>query len=92
MSVKVYYTTVTGSRGVKSSQAEVIRVLDAKGVKYELIDISQENSLKEEMRKKTGIPDACPPQIFNGEQYCGGHEDFVEAVEGDTVMKFLKLD
>ncbi|GCC26814.1 SH3 domain-binding glutamic acid-rich-like protein 3 [Chiloscyllium punctatum] len=92
MSVKVYYTTVTGSREVKSQQSEVMRVMDGKGITYELIDIAQNNSLKEEMRIKSGNPKALPPQIFNGEQHCGGYEDFVEAVEMADVRKFLKLD
>ncbi|XP_041068130.1 SH3 domain-binding glutamic acid-rich-like protein 3 isoform X1 [Carcharodon carcharias] len=92
MSVRVYYTTVAGSREVKSQQSEVTRVMDSKGIKYEMIDIAQNNSLKEEMRTKSGNPNALPPQIFNGEQHCGGYEDFVEAVETSDVRKFLKLD
>ncbi|XP_062889807.1 LOW QUALITY PROTEIN: SH3 domain-binding glutamic acid-rich-like protein 3 [Mobula hypostoma] len=92
MSIRVYYTTVAGSREVKSQQSEVTRVLDSKGIKYEMIDIAQNNALKEEMRSKSGNPSALPPQIFNGDQHCGGYEDFVEAVETNDVRKFLKLD
>ncbi|XP_072890672.1 SH3 domain-binding glutamic acid-rich-like protein 3 isoform X1 [Hemitrygon akajei] len=77
---------------VKSQQSEVARVLDSKGIQYEMIDIAQNNSLKEEMRSKSGNPSALPPQIFNGDQHCGGYEDFVEAVETSDVRKFLKLD
>ncbi|XP_069751550.1 SH3 domain-binding glutamic acid-rich-like protein 3 isoform X1 [Narcine bancroftii] len=108
MSIRVYYTTVTGFREVKSQQSEVTRVMDSKGIKYELIDIAQSNASKEEMRSKSGNPNALPPQIFNGDQHCGvrlrssgcfngdqhcgGFEDFVEAVETSDVRKFLKLD
>lgn len=89
--IKLYYTTVTASRSVKSQQADVTRILDSKGIKYELIDISLDGELKDEMRNKAGDPTAVPPQLFNEDQYCGNYEMFSEAVEADTVEEFLKL-
>nr|XP_014426929.1 SH3 domain-binding glutamic acid-rich-like protein 3 [Pelodiscus sinensis] len=88
-----------GSRGtcllhlfqIKSQQSEVTRVLDGKNIKYELVDISQDNALREEMRTRSGNPKAIPPQIFNGDHYCGDYELFVEAVEQNTLQEFLKL-
>lgn len=56
---------------VKSQQTEVMRILDSKSIKYELIDISVSSELRNEMRSKSGIPSAVPPQLFNGEDYCG---------------------
>lgn len=56
---------------IKSQQSEVTRILDGKNVKYVLVDISQDNALREEMRTKSGNPKAIPPQIFNGDHYCG---------------------
>lgn len=91
MGVKLYYTTVTASRAIKSQQSDVIRILDSKGIKYELIDISVGGELRDEMRNKAGDPTAVPPQLFNEDQYCGNFEMFQEAVEEDTVEKFLKL-
>ncbi|XP_068773818.1 SH3 domain-binding glutamic acid-rich-like protein 3 [Struthio camelus] len=89
--LKVYSTSVTGSREIKSQQSEVIRILDGKNIKYELVDISQDNALREEMRAKAGNPKAIPPQIVNGDHYCGDYELFVEAVEQNTLQEFLKL-
>ncbi|XP_038016862.1 SH3 domain-binding glutamic acid-rich-like protein 3 [Motacilla alba alba] len=89
--LKVYSTSVTGSREIKSQQSEVTRILDGKNIKYELVDISQDNALREEMRAKAGNPKAIPPQIVNGDQYCGDYELFVEAVEQNTLQEFLKL-
>ncbi|XP_021230916.1 SH3 domain-binding glutamic acid-rich-like protein 3 isoform X1 [Numida meleagris] len=109
--LKVYSTSVTGSREVsgfagrlrqgwaprgpvpriKSQQSEVTRILDGKNIKYELVDISQDNALREEMRAKAGNPKAIPPQIVNGDHYCGDYELFVEAVEQNTLQEFLKL-
>uniref|UniRef100_A0A7M4E937 SH3 domain-binding glutamic acid-rich-like protein 3 n=1 Tax=Crocodylus porosus TaxID=8502 RepID=A0A7M4E937_CROPO len=76
---------------IKSQQSEVMRVLDGKHIKYELVDISQDNALREEMRAKAGDPKAIPPQIVNGDQYCGDYEGFVEAVEQNILQQFLKL-
>lgn len=91
MGIKLYYTTVTASRTVKSQQAEVIRILDSKKIQYELIDISVGGELRDEMKNKAGNPTAVPPQLFNEDQYCGDYEMFSEAVEADTVDQFLKL-
>ncbi|XP_017337897.1 SH3 domain-binding glutamic acid-rich-like protein 3 [Ictalurus punctatus] len=91
MGVKLYYTTVTASREVKSQQAEVMRILESKNIQFELIDISVGGDIRNEMRTKSGNPNAAPPQIFNEDQYCGDYEMFSEAVEEDTVEKFLKI-
>ncbi|GAA6081664.1 SH3 domain-binding glutamic acid-rich-like protein 3 isoform X2 [Tachysurus ichikawai] len=91
MGVKIYYTTVTASREVKSQQAEVMRILESKNIQFELIDIAVSGDLRQEMRISSGNPSACPPQIFNDDQYCGDYEMFSEAVETDTVEKFLKI-
>ncbi|XP_072465556.1 SH3 domain-binding glutamic acid-rich-like protein 3 isoform X2 [Notamacropus eugenii] len=69
--LRVYSTSVTGSREIKSQQSEVTRILDGKRIQYELVDISQDNALREEMRTLAGDPKAIPPQICNGNQYCG---------------------
>uniref|UniRef100_A0A671N0K1 SH3 domain-binding glutamic acid-rich-like protein 3 n=1 Tax=Sinocyclocheilus anshuiensis TaxID=1608454 RepID=A0A671N0K1_9TELE len=76
---------------VKSQQAEVMRILESKSIKYELIDISVGGAVRDEMRSKSGNPTAIPPQIFNEDQYCGNYDMFSEAVEADTVEQFLKI-
>ncbi|XP_057640868.1 SH3 domain-binding glutamic acid-rich-like protein 3 [Chionomys nivalis] len=89
--LRVYSTSVTGSREIKSQQSEVTRILDGKRIEYQLVDISQDNALRDEMRALAGNPKATPPQIVNGDQYCGDYELFVEAVEQNTLQEFLKL-
>ncbi|XP_026205772.1 SH3 domain-binding glutamic acid-rich-like protein 3 [Anabas testudineus] len=91
MGIKLYYTTVTASRTVKSQQSEMMRILDSKSIQYELIDISLGGELRNEMRSKAGDPTAAPPQLFNEDQYCGDYDMLCEAVESDTVEQFLKL-
>ncbi|KAK9517425.1 hypothetical protein VZT92_014948 [Zoarces viviparus] len=91
MGIKLYYTTVTASRTVKSQQAEVMRILESKSIKFELIDISVGREVCDEMRSKAGNPSAVPPQLFNEDQYCGDYDMLSEAVEADTVDQFLKM-
>ncbi|XP_068189817.1 SH3 domain-binding glutamic acid-rich-like protein 3 [Antennarius striatus] len=91
MGIKLYYTTVTASRTVKSQQAEIIRILDSKSIQYKLVDISLGTELRDEMRDKAGDHSAVPPQLFNEDQYCGNYEMFSEAVEAESVEQFLKL-
>lgn len=56
---------------MKSQQIEVMRILDSKKIEYKLVDISQGEELRDEMRTKSGNPTAVPPQLFNEDQYCG---------------------
>ncbi|CAH2221624.1 SH3 domain-binding glutamic acid-rich 3 [Pelobates cultripes] len=92
MVVTIFITSVTGSRETKSKQCESMRIMDSKGIKYETVDISVDNNLREQMREKAGDPKALPPQIFNGDHYCGGYEELVAAAEDGIVNKFLKLE
>lgn len=56
---------------MKQRQEEVTRILDTYKIKYELIDISISLKVLQEMRMKVSTPKALPPQIFNGQEYCG---------------------
>ncbi|KAM6143459.1 SH3 domain-binding glutamic acid-rich-like protein 3 [Erethizon dorsatum] len=91
-SIKVYYTSVLGSREVQQRQEEVIQILDTYKMKYELLDISTSLKVLEEMKRKVSTPNALPPQIFNGQEYCGDFEMFHEAKENKEILKFLKME
>jgi len=56
---------------VKQHQTEIFQFLDSKRIKYRALDITTSTDVKEEMRKKVGNPSAMPPQVFNGDKYCG---------------------
>ncbi|XP_055500196.1 SH3 domain-binding glutamic acid-rich-like protein 3 [Leucoraja erinacea] len=89
--VQLYISSVSASSVLRSQQSEVERVLEIKGINYKPIDISVSEALLEEMRSRAGDPDALPPQIFNGNNYCGDYNQFYEAVENDEIYDFLKL-
>uniref|UniRef100_A0A3Q3X5B7 Uncharacterized protein n=1 Tax=Mola mola TaxID=94237 RepID=A0A3Q3X5B7_MOLML len=86
MSVVVYYTSVTGSL-----EQHISFVLDCKKIDYKMVDISQSTEEKDKMREMVGDPKALPPQIFNGNTYCGDYTAFEEAIEMEELEKFLKL-
>merc|ERR1711983_571046 len=42
-------------------------------------------------KKKEGQRHALPPQLFNGEKYCGDYDDFDVANEDDELEEFLGI-
>ena len=42
-----------------------------KGNDVEYIDVAASEEAKQKMRELSGNPKALPPQIFNGDTYCG---------------------
>ncbi|KAK0063756.1 SH3 domain-binding glutamic acid-rich-like protein 3, partial [Biomphalaria pfeifferi] len=54
-----------------TQQGHIETVLKAKQLPYQLIDIAQDTSKKDEMRLKCGNETAVAPQIFNEDFYCG---------------------
>lgn len=56
---------------MKKQQQRIEMILDAKKIQYEKLDIAATEELKKEMRDRSGNPSALPPQLFNGETYCG---------------------
>ncbi|KAL6483083.1 hypothetical protein MHYP_G00079550 [Metynnis hypsauchen] len=91
MSIVVYFSSAGGSREVNKQQTAIFNFLDSKKFIYRALDITQSSDLKNEMRKKVGNPSALPPQVFNGDKYCGDFQAFFEAVEEGKPEKFFKL-
>ena len=42
-----------------------------KGNEVKYIDVAADEDAKKKMRDLSGNPSAIPPQIFNGDTYCG---------------------
>ncbi|XP_068609999.1 SH3 domain-binding glutamic acid-rich-like protein 3 [Brachionichthys hirsutus] len=89
--IKVYYSSVTCDIMTKKRQSHIFLVLDSKKVKYERLDVCSDPDMKIKMRELAENPNALPPQIVNGSDYCGNYEAFNEAVECSALMEFLKL-
>ena len=51
----------------------------------------QRDVMRASAKKKEGQRHALPPQIFNGEKYCGDYDDFDVANEDDELEEFLGI-
>ncbi|XP_787111.1 SH3 domain-binding glutamic acid-rich-like protein 3 [Strongylocentrotus purpuratus] len=89
--VVVYMSTVSSNQAIKKQQQRIKMILDGKKIEYEDVDISQKEEDKVKMREIVGDPKALPPQICNGETYCGDYAAFEIAVEEEDIEGFLKL-
>ncbi|XP_064412812.1 SH3 domain-binding glutamic acid-rich-like protein 3 [Latimeria chalumnae] len=92
MALKLYYSSVTSSREIKSKQSQILWILEAKKIKYNLIDIAEDEAMLEEMRSKSGNAEALPPQLFKGDTYLGDYQKFHEATESEELLQFLKME
>lgn len=56
---------------MKKQQQKIEMILTSKKIDFEKIDVAASEGDKEKMRALSGNPKALPPQLFNGDQYCG---------------------
>lgn len=76
---------------MKRKQQHIFDTLDARKVKYFPVDVAASAIVKDVLR--TESPKQLDlPQIWVGKEFLGGHEEFENAVEGEYLFEFLKLD
>ena len=56
---------------IKKHQQKIEMILDSKKIEYKKIDIAADPNAKDRMRELMGDAKALPPQLFNGDTYCG---------------------
>lgn len=56
---------------IKKDQDRIFSVLTSKKIPFKSVDISQNSEDKDLMRNRAGNAAALPPQICNGNVYCG---------------------
>uniref|UniRef100_A0A8C2UNL6 SH3 domain-binding glutamic acid-rich-like protein n=1 Tax=Chinchilla lanigera TaxID=34839 RepID=A0A8C2UNL6_CHILA len=82
---------------IKKKQQDVVRFLEANKIEFEEVDITMSEEQRQWMyknippEKKPAQGNPLPPQIFNGNQYCGDYDSFFESKESNTVLSFLGL-
>ncbi|XP_016085476.1 SH3 domain-binding glutamic acid-rich-like protein 2 isoform X2 [Sinocyclocheilus grahami] len=97
LSFQTVQRSAEGDTQVKKRQQAIVGFLEANRISFEEVDITMlENrrlwmyrNIPEEKRPEKGNP--LPPQIFNGDDYCGDYEDFFQSKEMNTVFSFLRL-
>ncbi|XP_041728985.1 SH3 domain-binding glutamic acid-rich-like protein 2 [Coregonus clupeaformis] len=98
MVIKVYIASSSGSVAVKKRQQAVVGFLEANRISFQEVDITNVEDrrlwmyqhIPPEKHPDKGNP--LPPQIFNGDCYCGDYEDFFQSKENNTVFTFLGLN
>ncbi|CAL8393806.1 unnamed protein product [Arctogadus glacialis] len=89
--IRVYYSSVSGCLKTKKQQQHILMVLDGRKIVHTDVDVTQDPENKDKMRRVACNDAALPPQICNGDQYCGDYEGFLNAVEEEKLTEFLKL-
>merc|ERR1719245_1095560 len=95
--IKIFISGNSGSKEITNSQHRIIMILKSLGIQMDLVDISapgmddQRDLMRASAKKKEGQRHALPPQIFNGEKYCGDYDDFDVANEDDELEEFLGI-
>ncbi|XP_032226691.1 SH3 domain-binding glutamic acid-rich-like protein 3 [Nematostella vectensis] len=90
--ITVYISRQSANNQMKKQQNWIDMVLKSvTDIEVEVVDISVDPELKDKMRALMNDETALPPQIFNGEQYCGGYDELFNANEDGTLEEFLKL-
>merc|ERR1712107_369881 len=82
---------------IENSQHRITIILKSLGIAIELCDISapgmeeQRDFMRANAVKKEGQRNVLPPQVFNGEKYCGDYDAFDVANEDDELEEFLGI-
>ncbi|XP_043929659.1 SH3 domain-binding glutamic acid-rich-like protein 2 isoform X2 [Protopterus annectens] len=95
MGIRVFVASSSASVLIKKRQQEILDFLEVHKIDFAEVDITMVEgqriwmykNIPKEKQPSQGNP--LPPQIFNGNQYCGDYDDFFEAKESNTVFSFL---
>lgn len=91
--ITYYYASVSSSMEIKKQQQKMEMILEAKkDIELVKVDITANSEDRDRMRELCGNDKALPPQIANGDVYCGDFIAFDEAVEIEKLNEFLKID
>jgi len=95
--IKIFISGNSGSKEISNGQHRIMMILKSLGIAVEPVDIAspgmdeQRDFMRAGAIKKEGQRYALPPQIFNGEKYCGDYDGFDVANEDDELEEFLGI-
>merc|ERR1719273_2711004 len=93
--IKNYMINDKGNKEIETSQQRILMILKSLGIPLKVVDISAPGSeeerdyMRSNGKKKEGARNVLPPQVFNGDKYCGDYDDFDIANEDDKLEEFL---
>ena len=91
-SLTLYFSSISSSIEIKKHQQNIDSILTSLGISYIRLDISTSVEIRTKMRELVGDDKALPPQICNGDTYCGDFAAFEDAIEREKLKSFLKLE
>merc|ERR1711884_841899 len=95
--IMIFISGNSGSKEITNRQHRILMILKSLGRAMKQEDISapgmddQRDVMRASAKKKEGQRHALPPQIFNGDKYCGDYDDFDVANEDDELEEFLGI-
>merc|ERR1712080_774595 len=95
--IRVFISGSCGNKEIANNQHRITMILKSLSIEFELVDVGAPGTekdrdfMREQGRKKEGQRHCLPPQIFNGEKYCGDYDAFDIANEDDELEEFLGL-
>jgi len=95
--IRVFISGNSGNKEMVTHQQRIIMVLQSLGIDTEVLDIAApgmdeaRDFMRGGAKKKENQRNVLPPQIFNGDTYCGDYDDFDVANEDDHLEEFLGI-
>ncbi|KAG2172203.1 hypothetical protein INT43_004744 [Umbelopsis isabellina] len=93
--VQIYISSVSGSVNIKKNQEEIIQLLAANAIEYELVDVASSDKALQHMKRQNnnGSSEGRAkdlPQVFVGGEYRGQYKDLLSAVEDSSLSDFFR--
>lgn len=76
---------------MKRQQQHIFDTLSAHKIDHVPVDVAASNLVKQVLREESPR-DLQLPQIWKGANFLGSHEEFENAVEGEYLKEFLKIE
>lgn len=90
--VEIYTSAVSGNLKTRSNQSRLESLLAIKKIDYRIIDVSIDDEAKSYMKRKNLGATTELPQIFVKGEFKGLFDDFINALEGETLKVFLGIN
>jgi len=95
--IRVFISGNSGNKEMVTHQHRILMILDSLSIETEVIDVAgpgmeeARDFMRGNGKKKENARHVLPPQIFNGDKYCGDYDDFDVANEDDHLEEFLGI-
>jgi len=95
--IRVFISGNSGNKEMVTHQNRILMILNSLGIQTEAVDVAApgmddaRDFMRANGKKSEKARHVLPPQIFNGDKYCGDYDDFDIANEDDHLEEFLGI-